>query len=497
MDNTGYKIATKIKVTKKSDNSVSEKVYPIGKYKGDKFVSYSSDELAKLTSEEYKKCIQDTKLYILTEEEMEDMGDFLNDNMVQDFDMCPLPLPVNNITVSCGTDSYDNICLTYTALYEVASDIIIETKYERNSSPFYTKLKNGTTSVIHKFDIGYGGLEAMFDCHIVDSTLKEDSKYKYTIQPSITLPKPKIIDCKFNPAFDNRETELLLTYTYPTNRVQESKVVIRISIQDDGSESYFDIVKEPNDKINSWVKVPDKFWGKTANVKIYSVGDIVGENSDSKYNYKVDETVEIPDKKIIQENILSANVIVESGEVYVIIRSRYSVASDLVLVLEDVNPYYIEMKKGENEARVKIRESSYQKTLHGKIYSVNNITWKHYDDTYKYVFGQNITIPKDFLPDNTPEYNYIIRDGSVVCLIDFPHEIEAKIRIDILSTSASLICNPGNNHYEIMMEPRDYGRDSKLMILYVGGCIQAIDGYLKGDKYRYKEYGEIKVVPSL
>lgn len=408
MDNTGYKVATKIKVAKKSGDSISEKTYPIGRYNGDNFVSYSSHELAQLSPEEYKKCVQDTKLYILTEEEMENMGDFLNENMVQDFGMCPLPLPVDMISASGEVDSNNYIWVTFTSQYEVASDILIKMMYEDSIVPNEILLLKGHKTVTAQQHPNRGGTEAMLDLNVKGSLLKEDSTYRYSIQPTILIPKLNIIDDKFNPVTHVFGDKVQLTYVY-SFAIQISDVVIRVSINENGVESYFDIVKKAYDGTENMYDVPANFLGKTANVRIYSVNGVVGETSDSRYKYLVENTIAIPN--ILPSNKLSASVYVPneinpewpSDPAYaplLTIKSENPVTSDLEFEIGNVNasgrvlvPYPV-MKSGTSVLEKTLPYSTKGRTIDILLYSIGGVPYKGYDEKYRYSLDVQIEVPK-------------------------------------------------------------------------------------------------------
>lgn len=410
MENTGYKIATKIKVTKKSGSSVSEKFYTIGMFKGGVFVPYSSETLSKLTPKEYKECVRDTRMYIMSEEDVS--GDMVevNEDMVQDYGMCPVPLPMNVISVSgeiesTGVlDSENYIWLRFEAKYEVASDLYIKLRAEGGSySGYKCVLKKGEKTVRTIVDSNISGKVASLEL-----SLTEDSVYRYSIQPTVDIPKLGVLVKRFNPVVRPQNGRVELTYM-PAFGLQTSDVVIRVSINEDGKESYFDILKRGGDGTTNMYDVPANFLGKTANVRIYSVNGVVGETSDSRYRYEVEPELSIPD--ILQSNKLDASVRIVEDSQYdkdepqhyrpvLTITSEDPVASDLEFEVGNVNssgsvlvPYPV-MRKGAGSLEKKLPYSCKGRDIDVMLYSVGGVSYKGYDDKYRYHLDVKIRVPE-------------------------------------------------------------------------------------------------------
>ena len=410
MENTGYKIATKIKVVKKSENTVSEKVYTMGKYRGGMFVPYSSDELAKLSPKEYKECVRDTKLYIVSEEDADGEMISINEDMVQDYDMCPIPLPMNVISVSGEIestgemDSENYIWLTFEAQYEVASDLYIQLRAKGGSySGYKCVLKKGEKTVRTIVDPNIGGEVAELEL-----SLKEDSIYRYSIQPTVKIPDLGVLVKRFNPVLRPQNGRIELTYM-PAFGIQTSDVVIRVSINENGEESYFDIFKRKGDGTTNVRDVPADFLGKTADVRIYSVNGVVGETSDSRYRYEVEPRLVIPD--ILQDNRLEASVRIVEDDKYdkddpnryrpvLTVTSEKPVASNLEFEIGNVNsagsvivPYPI-MKNGTDILEKRLPNSSKGRDIDVLLYSVGGVSYKGFDDKYKYHLDVKIHVPE-------------------------------------------------------------------------------------------------------
>ena len=87
----------------------------------------------------------------------------------------------------------------------------------------------------------------------------------------------------------------------------------------------------------------------------------------------------------------------------------------------------------------------------------------------------------------------------MVIAVDFPNPVDDNVDFYFreLSDESTLTCSSGEKHKEFTVSPSDYGKRIQLMIISVGGNNKVYGDYLRGDKYKYKDLGEKKVVPSI
>jgi hypothetical protein len=190
MDNTGYKLATRILLTVTTGGHAVEHSYPIGKYADGTFVALTENEISVLTDVEYKECISMTATYILDKEGIkyiEDLTDIMsNEAIVQDHYMCPILLPVNKIAASAATVLGNDVSITYTADHPAGSDVTVVLSYQGDSfTAVLQKGKNTVSAIVPK---KFWGMEVLLSLYVGSEGIVSDSVYSYSIQRSILLP---------------------------------------------------------------------------------------------------------------------------------------------------------------------------------------------------------------------------------------------------------------------------------------------------------------------
>lgn len=507
-ENTGYKLATRILLRKTVDGAVSEQIYYLGHYAGDRFMVLSPNELAALSTEAYNACVKDTKLYIMTREEVPDL-DRVFDNLavVEDQIMCPLPLRVNTVSVNARIVG-EEIIVTYTASANVASDVTVG-------------LESGGRNIIK---LGKAQASAAVPAELHGKTVKTilyvgtesvcfDKEFEYRIDPLVEIPKVPVAlkQNKIEVSFDIRQNQIR-AFVNPYF-LTASVVITRFTKRSGGAVSSFDVkllpgtASEDGENNGSGVGVvPENFYGQDVEVSLYSVDGQVGADRDAEFYYTLlTSTLRIPDLVEREKNMIDVVACFDAGEICYRATSEKSVASDVLIGFDGEDQQfilpYITIGKHTNTVTGNANTLQYGKDFMAKVYGVNHIQGVSSDSQYTYVAtGRVIHIPTPLdLPDNTPVIDFIIRDGKVFLLVNLPYPADNELFIGFkgLIDLPDTRLMPGESYKEWELPVSACGKPCWPVMLEVGGSLQQYSNYFWGSRYRYAAAGVHKVIPTL
>lgn len=506
MNNTGYKIATYIKVERKSVGQVTEKSYGIGRYIGGRFAVLDAGVLAGLTEAEYELSVSDTLNYVLSEEGVDNL-EMSGNSRIYDTSSCPLPLLIDVIGVVCEVTLQRTLAITFTAVYAVASNIQIS--ISAGSEVVECILLKGTQRVSVVLPDSFAGNTGVLKAMVQEIGGDTDETYRYKIQDSVAIPLlvSSLKDNRLTPQFRMNEDSIDL-FMLPDYTIT-SDLVIRFSMMRDGVEVNFDISEKKGNAIHRPTEVPPAFYGAEAGVKIFSVGGVSGILEDEKYRYLVDGVLKMPDLVVREENMIDVDVFCEPGAVRYRARSARAVASEVVVDFTntDIDDQFFVLKKltlntGLDAVTGKAGSNQYGKYFTVFIYSVGGRPGVVSDDRYRYVATSRVVrIPDPAeLTDNTLAYDFVMTDGKVKLVVNLPYPSAHDLIFSFKNMSGEIdgILRAGETSKEWDVPVSMYGRTTWPIMEELGGSYPGTGSYkdfLWDEKYRYGINGEKKTVP--
>lgn len=339
MNNTGYKLASKVKVTRKAKGVTSDNYYSLGKYVDDNFVFMTPGELSVLSDAEYASCLTDTKRYIALKENIPDINNiFINEAKVEDLYMCPLPLTENPITALAFKTPANEVGITFTSKYKVASDVTILLKYGNISNSYILKTGTSDLSVIAGEE--YWGKTCLLSVYIGNSGIRNDNQYIYTIQESIGIPDI-FIDLTDNTpviTFEEKEGKIVVNIDFP--RPTEDDVRMDVKYVGGGKTliikagtTHRDFILDAS-KGGYFLIIKTEKAGGNVNAPVTNPEVVNGYVYGTQYKYRYETYNGILPTITIKDNPITANSGVVSGQAYIQFTSQYPLRSTIGIQVE-------------------------------------------------------------------------------------------------------------------------------------------------------------------